>query len=69
VSAPQLGAEQATVTRQVPRKAKPTSPKTAAVAKTAQPAFRGKPATHRNLALKPQPQAMTSIADDDWSEF
>jgi methyl-accepting chemotaxis protein len=69
VSAPQLGAEQATVTRQVPRKAKPTSPKTAAVAKTAQPAFRGKPATHRNLALKPQPQAVTSIADDDWSEF
>jgi methyl-accepting chemotaxis protein len=69
VSAPQLGAGQATVTRQVPRKAKPPSPKTAAVAKTAQSAFKSKPATHRNLALKPQPQAATSIADDDWSEF
>ncbi len=69
VSAPQHGSGQATVTHQAPRRIKAASPKPAGTPKAAQPSFKGKPATHRNLALKPQPQAAPSINDDDWSEF
>ena len=69
VSAPQLGAGQAAVTRPAPRQTKASSPKPAAAPKSVRPAFKGKPATAGNLALKPKPQVAPSIDDDDWSEF
>ena len=69
VSAPQHGSGQATVTHQAPRRIKAASPKPAGTPKTTQPAFKSKPAAHRNLALKPQPHAAPSMDDDDWSEF
>ena len=69
VSAPQLGAREAAVTRPSPRQIKAPGPKPLAKPKPAQPAFKNKPATQRNLALKPQTQAAPSFDDDDWSEF
>jgi methyl-accepting chemotaxis protein len=69
VSATQHGSGQPPLTREAPRRAKAASPKPASAPKTAPPVFKAKPATHRNLALKPQPTTAPSIDDDDWSEF
>ena len=69
VSKPQHGTTQIAMTRPAPSRTKATGTGPAAPSKAAQSAFKGKAATHRNLALKQQPSTLPVIDDDDWSEF